>query len=97
MKSDRFPYDTSHDAKDMGEELLLFSMDTSAASSDTAFGTAVAMYGAGSVAEFPVKAGDFLFLYSTFAVSASKEKSDFAFLQNHARLSLGITLREEHL
>ena len=97
MKSDRFPSSTSHASKDMGEELLLFEIDTSAASSDTTFGTASAMYGASTVADIPVKAGDFLFLYSTFVVEETSGDSDFAFLQNHARLSLGLSLKEEHL
>ena len=94
MKSDKFPEDPSYDIEEMGEEIDKFTIDTTSASGDT---TVLVGYGATATEDTLCRAGDYLFLYSTFSIPENKTKvDDFSFLIRYGKLSLHLVFEEEH-
>lgn len=94
MKSDKFPGDPSYDIEEMGEEIDKFTVDTTSASGDT---TLLVGYGATATEDTLCRAGDYLFLYSTFSIPEDKTKvDDFNGLSQYGVLSLHLVFKEEH-
>lgn len=94
MKSDKFPGDPSYDIEEMGEEIDKFTIDTTSASDET---TIAVGYGSTSTEGTLCRAGDYLFLYSTFSLQENQEKTvDFSFLVRFGILSLHLVFSEEH-
>ena len=94
MKSDKFPGDPSFDVEEMGEEIDKFTIDTTSASGDT---TVAVGNGSTSTENTLCRAGDYLFLYSTFSIPEDKTKvDDFTLLIRYGTLSLHLVFKEEH-
>jgi hypothetical protein len=94
MKSDKFPGDPSYDIEEMGEEIDKFTVDTTSASGDT---TLAVGYGGTAIENTLCRAGDYLFLYSTFSIPEDKTKvDDFNGLSQFGVLSLHLVFKEEH-
>jgi len=95
MKSAVYPLDPYFEIDDAGDEILQYSIDTSAAAGDT---TVVVGYGVESAPNVKLKEGDNLFLYSTYSIASGKEKiADFATVIQYGVVDMNLVIGEEHI
>jgi len=94
MKSDKFPGEPSFNVDEMGEVIATFAVDTLSEQGDT---TVAEGTGATTGHTVNCRAGDYLFLYSTFSMNEGLTKfTDFTKVVDAGKLSLHLVFKEEH-
>ena len=96
MKSDKFPGEPSFNVDEMGEIISTFYFDTTPVATDT---TMPEGWGTPGTTSHTVncRAGDYLFLYSTFSMNEGLTKfTDFTKVVDAGKLSLHLVFKEEH-